>query len=162
MTLKINMRACTDPWFSNYLVRIGDGSKETVDGSYIHILDSMTIPYSDKSTLKNALIDAIFLDLYINGTKPEYIISHAILTTKNENVDVINDELIEIFHGEEKVYYSFDEAVDDKNNFYPLEFLNSLTVTGELTLGESVIYVDLLYHRLGMEMHIKHTLLHTE
>ncbi|GJX83116.1 ATP-dependent DNA helicase PIF1-like protein [Tanacetum coccineum] len=113
------MSARTDPCFSNYLLRIGDGSEETVDGSYIHIPDNMTIPYSDKSTSKN-----------VNGTNPEYIISHAILTTKNENVDVINDELIEIFHGEEKVYYSFDEAVDDKNNFYPLEFLNSVTMTG--------------------------------
>nr|GEW30196.1 ATP-dependent DNA helicase PIF1 [Tanacetum cinerariifolium] len=30
--------------------------------------------------------------------------------------------------GEEKVYYSFDEAVDYRNNYYPLEFLNSLTL----------------------------------
>lgn len=32
--------------------------------------------------------------------------------------------------GYQKVYYSFDEAEDDKNNLYPIEFLNSLNVSG--------------------------------
>ncbi|GJR94360.1 ATP-dependent DNA helicase PIF1-like protein [Tanacetum coccineum] len=35
-----------------------------------------------------------------------------------------------LFPGEEKVYYSFDEAEDDTHNYYPLEFLNSLNVSG--------------------------------
>nr|GEU96586.1 ATP-dependent DNA helicase PIF1 [Tanacetum cinerariifolium] len=39
------------------------------------------------------------------------------------------DLLIDRFLGEEKVYYSFEEAEDDTHNFYPLEFLNSLNVT---------------------------------
>nr|GEW87055.1 hypothetical protein [Tanacetum cinerariifolium] len=42
----------------------------------------------------------------------------------------INDMLIDRFPGEEKVYYSFDEAEDDTHNYYPLEFLNSLNVSG--------------------------------
>ncbi|KAL4568181.1 hypothetical protein LXL04_023788 [Taraxacum kok-saghyz] len=58
-----------------------------------------------------------------------YIISRAILSTKNENVDEINDQLIDRFIGEQRVYYSFDEAEDNKNNFYPMEFLNSLNVS---------------------------------
>ncbi|GJW88892.1 ATP-dependent DNA helicase PIF1-like protein [Tanacetum coccineum] len=37
---------------------------------------------------------------------------------------------VEEFPGEEKVYSSFDEAKDDTRNFYPLEFLNSLNVSG--------------------------------
>jgi ATP-dependent DNA helicase PIF1 len=46
------------------------------------------------------------------------------------HVDSINDMLIERFPGEEKVYYSFDKAEDDTHSFYPLEFLNSLNVSG--------------------------------
>nr|KAJ0186885.1 hypothetical protein LSAT_V11C900499170 [Lactuca sativa] len=42
----------------------------------------------------------------------------------------INNNLIERFSGEQKVYYSFDEAEDDKNNLYPIEYLNSLNVSG--------------------------------
>ncbi|XP_023769623.2 uncharacterized protein LOC111918198 [Lactuca sativa] len=46
------------------------------------------------------------------------------------SVDEINNNLIERFSGEQKVYYSFDEAEDDKNNLYPIEYLNSLNVSG--------------------------------
>lgn len=38
--------------------------------------------------------------------------------------------LIDRFPGEEKIYYSFDSAVDDPHNYYPPEFLNSLTPNG--------------------------------
>ncbi|XP_024965802.1 uncharacterized protein LOC112506005 [Cynara cardunculus var. scolymus] len=89
------MRARTDPWFSEFLLRVGDGDEEAVDESFIRIPDDMTIPYADK-----------------------------------ENVDEINDQLIDKFSGDEKIYYSFDKAEDDKNNIYPMEFLNSLTVSG--------------------------------
>ncbi|XP_024982866.1 ATP-dependent DNA helicase PIF6-like [Cynara cardunculus var. scolymus] len=128
--LTLNMRVQSDPWFSNFLLRVGDGDEEMMEESFIHILDDMTIAYTDKDKSKHDLIDAIFPSLQINGADSNYIISKAILSTKNENVDEINDQLIDRFCGDEKVYYSFDEAEDDRNNFYPMEFLNSLTVSG--------------------------------
>ncbi|KAI3672758.1 hypothetical protein L6452_38857 [Arctium lappa] len=128
--LTLNMRALTDPWFSGFLLRVGDGNEEALDEKFIRIPDDMTIPYTDNVDPKDALIDAIFPSLQINGADSDYIISRAILSTKNENVDEINDKLINKFCGDEKVYYSFDEAEDDRNNFYPVEFLNSLTVSG--------------------------------
>ncbi|XP_021971328.1 ATP-dependent DNA helicase PIF6-like [Helianthus annuus] len=97
MRLTINMRALKDPWFSKFLLRVGDGTEEPIEGNYIRIPDDMTI--------------------------------QAILSTKNDSVDEINNQMIEIFQGEEKVYYSFDEAEDDQRNFYPVEFLNSLNVS---------------------------------
>ena len=39
-------------------------------------------------------------------------------------------KLIERFPGKQMVYHSFDSAVDDPNNHYPSEFLNSLTPNG--------------------------------
>ncbi|XP_024990537.1 uncharacterized protein LOC112524821 [Cynara cardunculus var. scolymus] len=128
--LTINMRALTDPWFLDFLLRVGDGDEESVDGNFIRIPDDMAIPYTNKNESKDVLIDAIFPSLQTCETASDYIISRAILTTKNEHVDEINDQLIERFCGEEKIYYSFDEAEDDKNNLYPMEFLNSLTVSG--------------------------------
>ncbi|XP_024976211.1 ATP-dependent DNA helicase PIF1-like [Cynara cardunculus var. scolymus] len=130
LRLTIIMRALTDPWFSDFLLRVGDGDKESVDGNFIRIPDDMTIPYTNKNGSNDALIDAIFPFLQTCETASDYIISRAILTTKNEHVDKINDQFIERFCGEEKIYYSFDEAEDDKNNLYPKEFLNSLTVSG--------------------------------
>ena len=128
--LTINIRARTGPWFSDFLLRVGDGDEEAVDESFIRIPDDMTVPYTDETKSKDALIDAIFPSLQINGADSDYIISRAILSTKNQNVDEINDQLIGKFCGDEKAYYSFDEAEDDKNNIYPMEFLNSLTVSG--------------------------------
>nr|GEX35590.1 hypothetical protein [Tanacetum cinerariifolium] len=59
----------------------------------------------------------------------------------------INDVLYTTFPGEEKVYYSFDEAEDDTHNYYPLEFLNSLNVSGlpphhlRLKIGCPIIFL---------------------
>ncbi|KAJ9541417.1 hypothetical protein OSB04_027923 [Centaurea solstitialis] len=132
LRLRINMRAFTDPWFSDFLLRVGNGDEESLDGNFIRIPDDMAIPYTNENDSKDALIDAIFPSLQTNGTDSNYIISRAILTTKNDHVDEINDQLIERFCGEEKVYYSFDEAEDDKNSLYPMEYLNSLNVSGLL------------------------------
>ncbi|KAJ9567035.1 hypothetical protein OSB04_003001 [Centaurea solstitialis] len=107
----------------DFLLRVGTGDEESLDGNLIRIPDDMAIPYTNKNDSKDAMIDAIFFSLQTNGTDSSYIISRAILTTKNEH-------LIERFCGEEKVYYSFDETEDDKNSLYPVEFLNSLNVGG--------------------------------
>nr|GEU81129.1 hypothetical protein [Tanacetum cinerariifolium] len=41
---------------------------------------------------------------------------------------VLRLEMIDFgFSSEERVYYSFDEAKDDTNNLYPMEFLNHST-----------------------------------
>ena len=130
MRLTINMRAQAHPWFSDFLLRVGNGVEEAIDGSYIRIPDDMAIPYTNDGNSRDDLINAIFPSLETNTHSCEYITSRAVLSTKNENVDEINDQLIGRFHGEEKIYYSFDEAEDDNNNFYPLEFLNSLNVSG--------------------------------
>ncbi|KAJ9562714.1 LOW QUALITY PROTEIN: hypothetical protein OSB04_007874 [Centaurea solstitialis] len=126
LRLRINMRAFTDPWFSDFLFELA----MSLDGNFIHIPDDMEIPYTNENDSKDALIDAIFPSLQTNGTESNYIISRAILTTKNDHADEINDQLIERLCEEEKVYYSFDEAEDDKNSLYPMEYLNSLNVSG--------------------------------
>jgi hypothetical protein len=57
----------------------------------------------------------------------DYITSRAILSTRNDGVDMINMKMIGRFYGNEMVYHSFDCAVDDPHNYYPEEFLNTLT-----------------------------------
>jgi ATP-dependent exoDNAse (exonuclease V) alpha subunit len=43
---------------------------------------------------------------------------------------MINMKMISRFQGDEMVYHSFDSAVDDPHNYYPSEFLNTLTPNG--------------------------------
>lgn len=38
--------------------------------------------------------------------------------------------MIDMLQGQENIYYGFDEVEDDHNNFYPVKFLNSLTING--------------------------------
>nr|KAJ0225529.1 hypothetical protein LSAT_V11C100019150 [Lactuca sativa] len=124
LRLNINMRAVNDPCFSDFLLRVGDGKEETLDESFIRIPDNMSIPYTKKTNSVDALMDAIFPSLESNGADSKFIISRAIFSTKNESVDEINNKLIERFFGD------FDEAEDDKNNLYPMEYLNSVNVSG--------------------------------
>jgi len=60
----------------------------------------------------------------------DYITSRAILSTQNERVDMINMKMINNFQGDKMVYHIFDSAIDDPHNYYPSEFLNTLTPNG--------------------------------
>jgi ATP-dependent DNA helicase PIF1 len=72
----------------------------------------------------------VFPKLNKNKADSNYITSRTIMSTKNDCVDRINMKMINKFEGDERVYRSFDEAVDDPNNYYPSEFLNTLTPNG--------------------------------
>jgi ATP-dependent DNA helicase PIF1 len=60
----------------------------------------------------------------------DYITSRVIFSTQNEWVDMINMKMIDHFQGDQMVYHSFDYAMDDPHNYYPEEFLNTLTPNG--------------------------------
>jgi ATP-dependent DNA helicase PIF1 len=78
----------------------------------------------------NKLIQDVFPSLEEHATLATYMSSRAILSTKNEHVDRLNAMMIERFSGEEKVYHSFDTVVDDPQNHFPIDFLNSITPNG--------------------------------
>lgn len=122
MRLTQNMRARSDPWFSDFLLRVGDGVEEAVEGNFIRIPDDMVIPYTNEKESMEKLIEAIFPSLELHGRSSQYMISRAILSTKNEHVYELNNLMIDIFLGEDKIDYSFDIAEDDTNNNYPVEF----------------------------------------
>ena len=61
--LTLNMRARIDPWFADFLLRVGDGVEEAMEESFIRIPDDMAIAYTDNAKSKNDLIDAIFPSL---------------------------------------------------------------------------------------------------
>ncbi|XP_076919579.1 ATP-dependent DNA helicase PIF1-like [Bidens hawaiensis] len=116
MWLTINMRALNDSWFSDFLLRVGDGTEESINDNFIRIPDDMTIPFTSKENSIKKLFNAIFPSI--------------------EN------------SGEEMVYYSFDEVEDDKNNFYPTEFLNSLN---EAVMDETQQQFEALSENVAMQ-----------
>ncbi|WVZ76928.1 hypothetical protein U9M48_024846 [Paspalum notatum var. saurae] len=125
-----NMRAQSDPWFAEYLLRIGGSIEETNSSGEIRLPDEICVPYTRRDNDLDRLIDYIFPRLDENMVNPSYITSRAILSTRNDWVDMINMRMISHFEGEQMVYHSFDSAVDDPHNYYPSEFLNTLTPNG--------------------------------
>ncbi|XP_066363911.1 ATP-dependent DNA helicase PIF1-like [Miscanthus floridulus] len=128
--LSRNMRVQSDPWFSNYLLQIGNGTEETIVDDYISLPDDIVIGFTDMKVAVNKLIQDVFPSLVEHATSAIYMSSRAILSTKNEHVDRLNAMMIERFPGEEKVYHSFNTIVDDPQNHFPIDFLNSITPNG--------------------------------
>eukprot|EP00267_Zea_mays_P048853 XP_020401468.1 uncharacterized protein LOC109943072 [Zea mays] len=125
-----NMRAQSDPWFAEYLLRVGGGTEEENNDGDVRLPDEVCVPYTGNDHDLDRLIDDIYPKLNENMSNTSYITSRAILTTQNDWVDMINMRMIDRFQGEQMMYHSFDTAMDDPNNYYPSEFLNTLTPNG--------------------------------
>ena len=125
-----NMRAQSDPWFADYLLRIGGGTEEVNGDGDVRLPDDICVPYTGDGKDLDRLIECIFPKLNENMASKDYITSRAILSTRNERVDMINMKMISSFQGDEMVYHSFDSAIDDPHNYYPSEFFNTLTPNG--------------------------------
>ena len=83
-----NMRAQSDPWFSDYLLRIGNGNEETIANDYVQMPEDTVIGYTDdEDDCLNKLIQHVFPSLEDNAKSTAYMSSRAILSTKNEHVD---------------------------------------------------------------------------
>ena len=121
------MRAESGPWFAEYMLRIGGGSEEANGDGEIRLPSDICIPQTGEDSDLDMLIDCIFPTLNANMSNKSYITSRAILSPRNNWVDMITMKMISHFHGDEVVYHSFDSAVDDPHNYYPSEFLNTLT-----------------------------------
>ncbi|ONM31855.1 hypothetical protein ZEAMMB73_Zm00001d040704 [Zea mays] len=130
LKLVSNMRAKNDPWFAKFLLRVGGGTEDTNGDGDIRLPDDVCVPYSGSDSDLDNLIDFAFPNLNENMSDSTYITSRAILSTRNDWVDMINVKMIDRFQGEHMVYHSFDSAMDDPHNYYPPEFLNTLTPNG--------------------------------
>ncbi|KAG5578235.1 hypothetical protein H5410_058369 [Solanum commersonii] len=130
LQLSKNMRATKDPEFCEYLMRIGDGKEKTNDHGKIEIPHSLIIPFTSEKESLNVLFRNTYPDLYTCCTKTSFITSRAILTTKNDFIDEINDMLISQFPNTEKVFIAIDETIDPKDQSEYEDFLRTLNPTG--------------------------------
>jgi len=140
MRLTTNMRVQNEEQkqFVDYLLRIGEGKKSVygeVGEDMVKLPDEMII--NDESV--DSLISEVFGDLNEKYKSADnfvnYIKNRAILTSKNKDVDAINERVIKNFDKDEPthVFLSAD-SVEDRDsvhqNLYPVEFLNTLTPSG--------------------------------
>ena len=114
-----NMRAKSDPWFAEYLLHVGGGSEEATVDDEIHLPHDICVPHTREDSDLDTLIDC----LNANMSSKDYITSRAILSMRNEWVDMINMTMIGCFHGDEMVYHSFNCAANDRTNTTLRNFL---------------------------------------
>ena len=128
--IRLSSNIHSDPWFLEYLLRIGNGTEETIGDDYIRLPNDIVIGYTDTDVVLQTLIQHVFPSLEENATSTTYMSTRAILSTKNEHVDKLNAMMIDNFPGVETVFHSFDSVDDDSHNHYPIDFLNSITPNG--------------------------------
>jgi PIF1-like helicase len=128
--------------FAKFLLKIGDGKYPINPGTenVITLPTNMVIP---KGKLTD-LIDFVYPNLVENSGNIHYMVGRAILTSKNADVDIISDIIMDKIPGEVQIYPSADSAdLTEGSNVqqsqvYSPEFLRSLKISdlppGELKL----------------------------
>jgi ATP-dependent DNA helicase PIF1 len=147
ISLTRNIRAQSETLFSNYLLRIGNGTEDMFARDYACIPKDIVIEYNDEHSI-DRLIDCVFPDLSNNACSTEYMHECGILCMRNDYVYEINARMIDRFPGKAMVFYSFDSVDDDERNNYSQDFLNSITP------------IDLLTHELRIKINCPFILLH--
>jgi ATP-dependent DNA helicase PIF1 len=81
--LTSNMRAQSDPCFSNYLLRIGNGTEDMFVSDYVHLPKDIVIEYKDEHSI-DRLIDCVFPDLDSNACSTKYRRERGIICMRND------------------------------------------------------------------------------
>ncbi|KAL7131766.1 hypothetical protein ABFS83_12G026400 [Erythranthe nasuta] len=122
--------------FGDWILNVGNGDVgEDNDGeASIKIPDDMLI--GDSEDPFRDLLEFVYPDLLSNMYDRDYFQGRAILAPTNECIESVNDHLMSILPGEEKVYLSSDSmcrdehTTEDNAEIYSTEFLNTIRCSG--------------------------------
>ncbi|XP_074266840.1 uncharacterized protein LOC141590128 [Silene latifolia] len=124
------MRAMRDPYFSDFVLRVGDGSHPYENGKDIKLPRSIVISETQETVIIDQLIDVVYPDIHHITANPSLMTGKAILTPKNDDTQAINSILVSRQEGEAFTYKSFDEAANVATEQYLTKFLNTLQPGG--------------------------------
>ncbi|UYV74978.1 hypothetical protein LAZ67_12001956 [Cordylochernes scorpioides] len=122
-----NVRARSDPEYTEWLLKLGNGSLPTFDD-----LGADLIEIPQELICKDDIVREIFGDT-ITPELVETMSQRAILCPKNYDVHNMNDQVMDLIVGDYHTYLSDDSVVsdsDEERNNFPVEFLNSVTPSG--------------------------------
>ena len=75
------------------------------------------------------LVDAVYPGI-AEGNKPDqYFLDRTILSAKNNTIAELNSFILGRFPGEEVVLTASDKVTGAEDQYYPIEYLNSITVS---------------------------------
>jgi hypothetical protein len=111
--------------FATWLLHLGNGTSNQLLEQPISE-DAIELPHT--SCVNGSLVENIF-----SNTSQEDRRNRVILSPKNSDCLILNEEVLGQLPGEDRVYYSTDAVITDdptEAQRYPPEFLNSLTPSG--------------------------------
>jgi hypothetical protein len=114
--------------FSDYLLSLGEGKEEIFDelGEF-----GIKIPDDYIVETKEDLIEEVFPNLGVENLGYADLIDGSIYTPLNAHAKEINDLCLKESPGESRTYLSADSVLeDDHKEVVPLEYLNSITISG--------------------------------
>ncbi|XP_074327204.1 uncharacterized protein LOC141665096 [Apium graveolens] len=126
--------------FAQWVLDSGNGQVPPPPDSNPLIENQILIPsrfcdLATENTVEN-MISSTFPEFSHNGTSSQYLSERAILTPTNKTVGQVNSVIVDMLPGESVCYLSVDSAEEfggkdeDLNQVFPMEYLNSLIVTG--------------------------------
>ncbi|KAK9667075.1 hypothetical protein RND81_14G230900 [Saponaria officinalis] len=92
--LTVNMRAIHDPGFSDFALKVGNGSSSFENGEDIMLPRHILISADKNCSLMDKLISSVYPDISLINLDPFHTTKKAILTPKNEDANVINHMLV--------------------------------------------------------------------
>jgi hypothetical protein len=126
--------------FNDWVLSIVDGSVkgstqiDDGDSELIDIPPDILIAKSDSAI--DDIIRSTYPNLAESYSDPIYLRERAIISPKNDTIDEINNHVLSLVPGNEKVFLRLDTLVESSkehgnlNFLYPVEFLNSLQFKG--------------------------------
>jgi hypothetical protein len=143
--------------YRNMLMEIGNGTfaHERIGDhdDFITIPENIFMPLS-----KENLFETVFEDFENQHNNSDYINNRAILCPLNKECDEINDFITDKLPGELQEFRSID-SIDDSDyhtNFYPIEYLNTLSFSGipphilRLKVGQPIILMRNISNYKGL------------
>jgi len=144
LTLTRNMRAATASSatdaqniqkFSDFVLGVGDGKlsaeeiRVALGRDYIQLPDDVCVA---RGASVDTLLGIVFPDLERNYSNQEWLMKRALLCSRNDEVDKINEKMSALITWDEGVCLPSHDSVaaDDDPSWYTAEFLNSLSPSG--------------------------------
>lgn len=146
LTLTQNMRALPEEVeFIEFLKKIGNGEAP----KFPHLGEDIIEIPSQLVGNENNIIDDVYGNI-VENILTDRILKSVVLAPTNECCAMVNRDVLNRLPGESKIYHSYDKVICDdalEINNYPVEFLNSLNVSGlpphklELKVNSIVILI---------------------
>jgi len=156
MHLNTNVEVEQD--FATWQLEVGQG-KHTDEASNI----SLPEHFKCQENTVDSLIHTIYSGITTPNLLPKYFSERTILSSKNSDVDTLNQMVLDMLPGEKQVFQSADciptaeqSGEDDAILNYPVEYLNTINCSGlplaklELKLGCPIMILRNLDPRNGV------------